>query len=512
MTRGKDYWFVTRPKRKLNSIPEVLAAFCTVALDNQWSGNRKLHIAFEEELEKTGTKRIGERRDASGSGGRTHAAMLFGLGLWFEKDKKVYLTLAGEAIMNGKPPVDVLRKQVLRFQYPSPYSAKSVSQRFKIRPYIFLLRIINDSRIGYLSQQEIAYIIILEAENETKECYEYTVNRLLEFRKRGEEMFESDYFKKRKATKNNLMDVANTMMNWIDYTQLIYRVKVDGKSLLFNDADKKKEIDDVLNSAPKFYSYPVEPDIYQRQYGLDPWHQKDTRNLLNSNAVSSEAIDKNRILRVFFNYSSVKPIYAITNEDIIYVSKMAGTKDSLTEEVLTKMYPHGALGGYLSNYRNMAFQGRDGAVDFEIATANLFHEVFGYKTVHLGQSGSKSVPDVLLISESEGYQALIDNKAYECYSISGDHHNRMVHNYIGGISNYSSNNYPIGFFVYISGGFSKNIDQQIIRITNDSNVHGSAITVSNLISMIEKHMEKPYSHAQLRNIFGIDKKISLADI
>jgi hypothetical protein len=30
--------------------------------------------------------------------------------------------------------------------------------------------------------------------------------------------------------------------------------------------------------------------------------------------------------------------------------------------------------------------------------------------------------------------------------------------------------------------------------------------------MIEKHMEKPYSHAQLRNIFGIDKKISLADI
>jgi len=107
MTRGKDYWFVTRPKRKLNSIPEVLAAFCTVALDNQWSGNRKLHIAFEEELEKTGTKRIGERRDASGSGGRTHAAMLFGLGLWFEKDKKVYLTLAGEAIMNGKPIIAI---------------------------------------------------------------------------------------------------------------------------------------------------------------------------------------------------------------------------------------------------------------------------------------------------------------------------------------------------------------------------------------------------------------------
>jgi hypothetical protein len=512
MPRAKDYWFVTRPKRKLNTIPEVLAAFCAVALDKKWTKNRELHIAFEEELENTGTKRVGERRDGSGSGGRTHAAMLFSLGLWFEKNDKVYLTLAGDAIMNGKPPVDILKKQVIRFQYPSAYSAKSVNQRFKIRPYIFLLRIINDSRICFLSQQEIAYIIALEAENETKECYEHVVNRVLEFRKRGEKMFEHDYFDKRKASKNNLMDVANTMMNWIDYTQLVYRVNVDGVSLVFNETERETEINDILNSVPKFYSYPVEPDIYQRQYGLDPWHQKDTRNLLNTNAVSSETIDKNRILKVFFNYSSLKPIFSITNEVIIYVSKMAGTKDSFTERVLTKMYPHGALGGYLSNYRNMAFQGRDEAVNFEIATANLFYEVFGYKTVHLGQSGSKSVPDVLLISDSEGYQALIDNKAYERYSISGDHHNRMVHNYIGGISNYSSNKYPIGFFVYISGGFSKNIDQQIIKVVKDSKVHGSAITVSNLISMIEKHMDNPYSHAQLKQIFGIDKKISLTDI
>ena len=64
-------------------------------------GIENSHIEFEIELEQTGTKRVGERRDASGSGGRTHAAMLYSLGLWFEKNETVFLTLAGEAIMQG---------------------------------------------------------------------------------------------------------------------------------------------------------------------------------------------------------------------------------------------------------------------------------------------------------------------------------------------------------------------------------------------------------------------------
>ena len=106
----QDYWWVTRPKRKLNPIPEELAAFCSTALGKKWTRNRDSHIEFEIELEQTGTKRVGERRDASGSGGRTHAAMLYSLGLWFEKNETVFLTLAGEAIMQGKSPVPVLKK------------------------------------------------------------------------------------------------------------------------------------------------------------------------------------------------------------------------------------------------------------------------------------------------------------------------------------------------------------------------------------------------------------------
>ena len=44
---AQDYWWVTRPKRKLNTIPEELAAFCTVAVGKKWNHNRdsiEIHI------------------------------------------------------------------------------------------------------------------------------------------------------------------------------------------------------------------------------------------------------------------------------------------------------------------------------------------------------------------------------------------------------------------------------------------------------------------------------------
>ena len=506
---AQDYWWVTRPKRKLNTIPEELAAFSSVAVGKKWTRNRDSHIAYEVELEKSGTKRIGERRDASGSGGRTHAAMLYSLGLWFEFEEQVFLTLAGEAIMQGKSPIPVLKKQVLKFQYPSPYAdSVRINPRFKIRPFIFLLRLLLDERISCLMQEEIAWIVAIEAENESVKCYEKVVEQILRYRSYGESIFSGSYFRDHDASRPNLMDVANTMMNWLDYTQLVYREQ----KLIGIDATKIDEVKQIVRDVPAFIKYPVDADIYQRKYGVDPWHQKDTRNLLRTTTISSQMVDRNRILRYFFALSSLKPISRIDATIVDQVCEQTGTDFKFVEHVLSETYPHGAVGGYLANYRNMAFKGRDEAIDFEEATTNLFQDIFGYQAIHLGQTGSKSAPDVLLVSDNDGYQAIIDNKAYSAYSITGDHHNRMVHNYLESISNYSDFNLPIGFFIYISGGFVKHIDQQIKSEVDESGIHGSGITVSNLISLIEQHQESPYSHLELRNIFGLDRQVLLSDL
>ena len=121
-------------------------------------------------------------------------------------------------------------------------------------------------------------------------------------------------------------------------------------------------------------------------------------------------------------------------------------------------------------------------------------------------------PDVLIMSDAAGYQAIIDNKAYSKYSISNDHHNRMVHNYIKNIGNYSHCPYPIGFFTYIAGGLSSRIDSQIKAVAAESGVCGSAITVSSFIKMIEKQQSNPYSHAQIRDIFSQNQQVQLSMI
>ena len=86
----------------------------------------------------------------------------------------------------------------------------------------------------------------------------------------------------------------------------------------------------------------------------------------------------------------------------------------------------------------------------------------------------------------------------------------MVQNYIGGLNRYYAGNLPLAFFTYIAGGFGTNIDSQIVSISRESGVHGSAVSVANLIKMVENHSE--YNHQTLRNLFSLDRQILLGDL
>jgi len=164
----------------------------------------------------------------------------------------------------------------------------------------------------------------------------------------------------------------------------------------------------------------------------------------------------------------------------------------------------------MSEYFEMAFRGRDDAVEFEKATAELFKTVFGFEARHVGSIGL--TPDVFLLSDSDGYCGIIDNKAYSRYTINNDHRNRMIHNYIGGLRNYYDGTHPLAFFTYIAGGFGKNIDAQFRDIFDETDVCGSAFSVSNIIALVERNSEKPFAHSRLRELFAMNKQILLGDI
>ena len=520
-----NYWWVTRPKRKLDSIPEVLATFAEISLNQAWTGQRGTQMSFEEKLEQAGLKRVGLRRDQSGSGGRTYGAWLESLGLIFHQRTtgNIKLTLAGEAIMSGDSPVEVLKYQVLKYQFPSSFSLSrgvQVSTRFKIRPFRFLIKLLDDSRIEYLEQDEIAKIIAVDAENESDKCYESVVNHLLQYRSHGDECLEPDFFIKYKPSRGNvnpnhpfshLQDMANTMINWLEYTQLAKRD--EEKHLVILD-EKRDEVKYILANNPAFIDRPEDHEYFQRKYGLDPKHRKDTRNLEKTQTITARIIAEQKIKNAYIKASIIRPITGITVDLITEIVNSTGIEPILVESVLSKSYPHGSIGAFMSSYFEMAFKGTEEAVGFEKATTELFKDVFGYNAIHLGQTGSKSAPDILLVSDSEGYQAVIDNKAYSKYSITGDHHNRMVRNYLDRISNYSSYEYPIGYFSYIAGGFGKQIDKQLKDISEETGVAGSGITVSNFIKMIENQTSgsRKYDHKELRQIFGLNRQVLLGDI
>ena len=300
-----NYWWVTRPKRKLDSVPEILSTIAENALDQEWSGERNSHLEFEDALENAGLKREGDRRDHTGGGGRTYMAWIESLGLVFKQEGtgKIKLTLAGEAIMNGASPVSVLTEQVLKYQFPSAFSISrgvNVSERFKIRPFRYLLRLLSDSRIHYLTQDELAKIVITEAENESDACHEYVVARILAYREDGDKILPQNFAELYTSSKgavdygkpfDHLLDIANTIFNWIEYTQLARR---EDKKLFILDA-RAKDVQTILANTPPFIDRPHHHEFFQRKYGTDPKHLKDTRNLTGSFIVTSYLIKEQKI-------------------------------------------------------------------------------------------------------------------------------------------------------------------------------------------------------------------------
>lgn len=518
-----NYWWVTRPKRKLNSIPDVLAVVAESAMEDIWVGERGTHLSLEDELEKSGLKRIGDRRDQTGGGGRTYKAWLVSLGLIFTQATtgKLQLTLAGEAILNGESPVKILTNQILKYQFPSAFSVGrgvNLSERFKIHPFWFLLKLLADSRIQYLTQEEIAKIIIIEAENESDKCYERIVSRLIEFRNFGDSCLEKDFALKYASSKGtvnfvapfaHLLDIANTIANWLEYTQLVIR---EDRQLRILQGRAEEVAQIVANPIP-FIVRPNEHEFFQRRYGLDTIHVKDTRNLLSTKTVTAQIVAELRVKKVFIGIALKEPIGAITPALIERIAEQSGIKCSVVAEVLQKHFPHGSIGAFMANYFEMAFSGREQCRQFEEATANIFREIFRFDSTWLGSAASgREVPDILLVSDNAGFQAIIDTKAYNRYDLPSTHRDRMVYHYLPDIRNYSTSKLPLEFFSYIAGGFSNTISNPLNEVIRASHVNGSAMPVTVFIKMVENNSIKLYNHTDIGKIFSLNKLISLADI
>lgn len=509
-----NHWWTTRPKRKLITAVDTLRTFMAVAEGKPWRGNRELHLQFEDALEREEIKRVGERRDRQAGGGRTYAGWLYSFGLWFDDSQgAARLTFAGEDLVKGESPVPIVTKQLLDFQYPSPFSRITrVNPRFRLFPFRFLFRLLLHPRLnGYLTKKEIARFVITKAE--TDRDLEEVTQTIISYRNSGEDdsifngSFESAFGKI-----SELEDVANTFINQLEYTQLVKReTRTDAMRIV---KGQNRLIERIVSEQPQLINRMEEAEFFQRKYGLGPNHDRDNRTFGRGPTITAADTERRAVLLALGDLLAYAPITSITQHLIREISNRTGVKEREAERIISALGVRPSFDQFEEKYLQLAFGERSFAREFEKATEGIFgHEGLGYKTEWIGSHPNN--PDVLAISLGEGndYAGVIDAKAYSDYTITGDHRRRMVHEYIPKYRRYAAGPaiVNLAFFSYVAGGFGRTVDEGVRRISSDTNVPGFVITAGDLLNLLKEHRKRQFTKTELKNLFVSNKQLFSAD-
>lgn len=526
-----NMWWFTRPKRSLLSTPQALREFALLYEGRTWSSNgREVELSFEENLERAGIKGEGPRFDRTGGGARTYRAWLRSLGLFYQdKDKVCYLTDAGEALVkNDMPPFEIIKKQVLENQFPSTFSCKwpsSVDDRFAVRPFIFILQLLLDERLKkYLNEKdEIAKVVIEHGISNEQTCVDNVVSRILEYRRIGDESLENNFIDLYKppickseptmaSVVEALRNIVNTCGNWLEYTQLIERKNGNWFIAVGMEEEARELVEKYATKA--LLDQPENEEYFQGRYGLRPGKTRYTSRRGKKGHVSLEDTRERLVLMAVEEYAKTCYIERVDEQLVTTISEKSGVPFNDTERILSRIisgkYPHGFKDRFLQEYIELSRSGRDKATEFEKATSSIFADVFGLRAEHIGQKGI--VPDIVVASRDEKWAGILDTKSYKKkYSISNDHKNRMLE-YIERYSEYGLEFANLSFFAYVVSDYGKNINSQLENISNKSGLLGSVITARYLARMVERHQKNPYTHEEIREIFSVNRAITLKDI
>ncbi len=501
----KNYWVLSRPKRKLILVPDLLAIFSSIVEGEKWKGNREIQLEFEKALTDAQWKANNISKD--GSGGRTYAVLLFMLGLWYEDPKDgVRITIAGQEILDGISSVEILTKQLLNYQYPSAYSIKgsvNVSKDYKIWPFRFLINILLDGQLSEITQEEIAFCIIPYAKkmNDIQFC----INKIQNFRSNPDKII-LEALKITETSEDNLKNISNTAINQIEYTGFFVE-DYKRRSLKLNPSNLyeiRKKINDLRTS---FIQNAEDEVLYQTRYGSGIKKTKDysksTRSSMNFNPNERKIITELSIISVS------RPIYSFSDDLIDEISKRIGASKKLVKSTLLKYPIKNNTNQFYNSFIQISKGGNEVAKDFEIRTLNIYNRGFGFDSEWVGSKSRH--PDIIIYLDKKNYRhGIIDTKAYKEYNLPLDHKNKMAYTYIPNFETieYRGEIYNLAFYGYVAGGFSSTIQKSFSELVNMTNIPGHYITAENLLYLLEKMIENKINKNEIFNYFCLNQEIT----
>jgi hypothetical protein len=500
-------WMFPRNIRRIH--PWKIAQICSLLRQelqgNIWSGNQSIQNAFCKALEAAKLKRTGVQYDPKSGGPRTYLAQLKCLGLVFERnDGTIWFTKAGEDLAEGKPPLPILQKLLLRHQYPSAYSRlrnSKIHPEIKIKPFLFILRLLADSRITSLNNEELT-IPVVYGHNE--DCYELCVDKILALRKSKNMQCIAEPRKalytprtaKRDIDKSlkDVKHIANTCKNYLQGACFVISERVNGKEIIRINKDILPLVNTEVRRSKIFIPVTEEEESFQRAYGcLD--QVKDTRSLTKESISLEQPAGKHIIMALFYQYCGEKVVLDYPEKFVGQMKNEFGFEEAFVRKTIEPLVSK-ALSFYESTFIELSKGGVATALRFEKAVGELFEKRLFFTVKHTGQlrrpSGVGGYSDHFIKSGDNKRCALVEVKSSPSYNLSADDYYAMVSNYI---PNYKElcggEDLLLEFCLYVAGGFrEKAAKTKLKEIHSATRIPATGITAFELLRVVQHGLSK----------------------
>lgn len=287
--KNRALFFTTSPRTPSKMIPEIRL------LSEHFSGqrwNKQSQIEFIDLLAQTGFFEGSgslSNKDFSARDRINRAPKALG---FVDLSPQIELTDAGKALVYGKRPQEVFLRQLLKFQFPSPYhiEAANVEGVFYIKPYLEIMRLIRDLENLTFDELKIFALTLTDYRK-----YDTVKNAIIDFRAEKDahkgqykkfvdekwtetllqtysEDIDAGKTKTRETTdeslkkflktkKSNTRDYTDACFRYLRYTGLV-SISHKNRSISFYP-DKLKEVDFILNNIDRKPVYVDDIHMYK---------------------------------------------------------------------------------------------------------------------------------------------------------------------------------------------------------------------------------------------------------
>jgi hypothetical protein len=485
--------------RKINPLNTGLILRALIGasqLGSSWVGDQGNQDLFAKLLDSYGIKKGGELRDAGSGGSRTYEAQMRSLGLIYkDQDGSLKLTQAGEDLADLENAAETLQYQMLRFQFPSPYSLErgvNLDPSIKIRPFIFLLQLAADPDLNGLSNNDIAIPVVW---GRSHASYQLCKQLILKGRKYGlqsvitsKEPIWTSRTKKNSYQKRvaDILDISNTFKCALEGTGLI-EIRYIGDEKRFFPATGMSMLIAKM-AIPPFVDFQNLPPLKATlQYGTRIGAVKDTRRTFMPSA-NPEMLTKSAVILQRFTSTVMLPASQIEVDQFMkdMIKEFNAPKRVVIEAIEPILNdPKSYIG---SSLIELSKGGLKTAEDFEKTVVHLFDREFGFTTEWTGRkkrAGIGGYMDVFVVETGRNKCGIIDTKSMKKYDLPHADVAKALTTYIDFARELygSASNLELSFVAYISHLISPGAECRARRIYDDKNVPISLISAYGLNSM-----------------------------